>query len=145
MLKNIVFLCAAVVSTSSAANLNNKEYGTLIVEQITSIYDGDTFRANLKGVPPIIGNRMSIRLSGVDTPEIRGKCDREKKLALQAKQFTVAFLRNAKFIQLIHIKRGKYFRIVAEVDADGQNLSDALVKAGLAVPYDGGTKTNWCE
>ncbi len=41
--------------------------------------------------------------------------------------------------------RDKYFRIDARVLADGQDLADLLISQGLAVPYDGGTKTaDWC-
>ena len=41
--------------------------------------------------------------------------------------------------------RDKYFRINARVIADGQDLSEMLVVKGLAIPYDGGTKTkDWC-
>lgn len=48
---------------------------------------------------------MSIRLNGLDTPEIRGKCAKEKKLAKKAKQLTVTTLKNANLIELRNIKR----------------------------------------
>ena len=35
--------------------------------------------------------------------------------------------------------RGKYFRIVGRLIADGVDISDLLIKRQLAVPYDGGT------
>ncbi len=55
-------------------------------------------------------------------------------------------LRTAQSITLKNVERGKYFRIVATVDADGQDVSDLLIQEGLAVPYDGGTKgKDWCE
>ncbi len=42
--------------------------------------------------------------------------------------------------------RGKYFRIVGRLIADDVDISDLLIQRQLAVPYDGGTKTNdWCE
>ena len=40
-------------------------------------------------------------------------------------------------ITLHDIEREKYFRIVASVIVDGQNLSDLLLAKKLAVPYDG--------
>jgi len=43
------------------------------------------------------------------------------------------------------MKRGKYFRILADVEADNINLADLLLKKGLAVPYNGGTKIDWCK
>ena len=42
--------------------------------------------------------------------------------------------------------RGKYFRIVGRLMADGVDISDLLIERQLAVLYDGGTKTkDWCE
>ena len=43
-------------------------------------------------------------------------------------------------IDLREVERGKYFRLVAEVIADGENMSDVLLERGLAWPYDGGTR-----
>ncbi|WP_206062544.1 thermonuclease family protein [Kushneria phosphatilytica] len=87
------------------------DYGSATVQQVTSIYDGDTFRADLAGPngepwPDIIGHRAPIRVAGVDTPEIRAECDAEKQAARQAKQFTVAHLRDAERIRLEHLDRG---------------------------------------
>ncbi len=42
--------------------------------------------------------------------------------------------------------RGKYFRIVGRLMADGVDISDLLIQRQLAVLYDGGTKRkDWCE
>ena len=70
----------------------------IFIDEVTSIYDGDTFRATVKGWPPLIGERIPIRIAGIDTPELKGKCKREKQLAKKAKQFTVTKLRTAKKI-----------------------------------------------
>jgi endonuclease YncB( thermonuclease family) len=115
------------------------------VEKVTSIYDGDTFRANIKGYPKIIGYRMSIRINAIDTPELKGKCLKEKQLARAAKQLTVSLLRSAKYIELKNPKRGKYFRIIADVYADDISIANELIKNNLAVPYHGGTKIDWCK
>jgi micrococcal nuclease len=56
----------------------DKNFGNATVLEVTSIYDGDTFRANIEDFPAVIGDSMSIRINGVDTPELRGKCDKEK-------------------------------------------------------------------
>ena len=77
---------------------------------------------------------------------MRGKCEQEKLLARKAKQYTLMALSNAKTIELRNMQRGKYFRIVAEVYADGQSVGDGLVREGLAVVYDGGKKVkDWCR
>tara|TARA_R110002124_G_scaffold224352_1_gene389754 strand:- start:5065 stop:5493 length:429 start_codon:yes stop_codon:yes gene_type:complete len=121
----------------------DKDYGNAKVLEVTSIYDGDTFRANIEGFPAVIGEHMSIRINGIDTPELRGKCDKEKQLARKAKQFTVERLRDSKTIVLKNIKRGKYFRLIADVYVDGVNLGEQLVKQGHAVKYQGKTKQTW--
>ena len=42
--------------------------------------------------------------------------------------------------------RGKYFRIVGRLMADGVDISELLIQKSLAVLYDGGTKRkDWCE
>jgi micrococcal nuclease len=109
-------------------------------------YDGDTITFNLPSLHPIIGDKISIRVNGIDTPEIRGKCEKEKYDAKQAKEIVSNILKNAEHITLKNMKRGKYFRIAADVVVDGENLADVLIDAGMAVRYDGGKKThNWCE
>lgn len=121
-------------------------YNSIIIDKVTSIYDGDTFRVNINSYPSIIGNKISIRVKGIDTPEIRTKCIKEKLLAREAKQLTVSTLRGAKTIELRDMQRGKYFRIVADVYVDGVSLGDILIKNNLAVKYDGGTKVkDWCK
>ena len=82
---------------------------------------------------------------GVDTPEMRGKCQSEKLAARRAKQHTVALLRSAKVIELTNMQRGKYFRILANVIIDGKSLGDSLVSNGLARIYDGGKRGGWCD
>jgi len=143
----LTVLLSAIISLSlNAESLSNKNYGAVTVSEVTSIYDGDTFRANIKEYPGLVGHRMGIRINGIDTPEMRGKCQKEKDLAKKAKQFTVAQLRKADKIELHNMKRGKYFRIVADVFVDGNNLAQMLIENDLAVIYDGGHKAkDWCQ
>ena len=55
-------------------------------------------------------------------------------------------LKDAKKITLNNMKRGKYFRIAADVIVDGENLADILIQAGLAIEYNGGKKSHkWCD
>jgi len=86
------------------------QYGTVTVSKVISVYDGDTFRVNIDSLPPIVGKNIPIRVNGVDTPEIRGKCLYEKNLALKARGFVRAKLANAKEIKLTNLQRGKYLK-----------------------------------
>ena len=144
MKKAILFML--IYSHLIAHSIHSKNFGNAIVSQVTSIYDGDTFRANISGWPDIIGERVMIRINGIDAPELRGKCVQEKKWALRAKQFAVEKLRHARKIVLKNMHRGKYFRIIADVYVDGVNLGGEMIRRGLAVEYHGGhKKMDWCK
>ena len=109
-------------------------------------YDGDTCRFDIPGLHPLLGNNIPIRFAGVDTPEMRGKCQQEKDLALKARNRVRDLLSQAHSITLKDVERRKYFHLVATVEADGQDMSDLLLQEGLAVVYDGGGKTkDWCK
>lgn len=113
---------------------------------VTKVYDGDTLTVTLSPtLPPVFGEKIGIRVRGIDTPEIRGACPQEKALALKARDIARAELANATQVDLVSVSRGKYFRLVATVLVDGRSLAERLIQEGLAVPYDGGTKTHdWC-
>jgi len=121
------------------------QYGTVTVSKVISVYDGDTFRVNINSLPPIVGKNIAIRVNGVDTPEIRGKCQYEKNLALEARDFVRGKLGNAKEIKLTNLQRGKYFRVVANVVVDGVSLEQELLDNKLAYEYSGGKKLSWCR
>jgi micrococcal nuclease len=121
------------------------EYGTVIVSKVISVYDGDTFRVDIDSLPPIVGKNIPIRLNGVDTPEIQGKCQYEKDLALKARDFVRNKLGNAIEIKLTKLQRGKYFRVVADVMVDGVSLETELLENKLAYKYTGGKKSSWCN
>lgn len=138
-----IVLLLLVANTSCFAAEN---YGDFNNVKYVRNYDGDTITFNIPGVHPIIGDNISVRVEGIDTPEKRGKCNKEKILAKKAQKKIEHVLQHAGNITLKNIGRGKYFRIVATVIADGKDIKNILISKGLAVPYDGGKKTkNWCE
>ena len=96
-----------------------KSYGDIQGAVYVRNYDGDTITFNLPGLHPIIGEKISIRINGIDTPEIRGKCEKEKYDAQQTKEMVADILKDAERIDLKNIERGKYFRIVADVFVEG--------------------------
>jgi len=121
--------------------------------EFVSCYDGDTCYFNLTGVHPLFGKRIGVRLRGIDTPEIKGKCEAEKKKAKEARDFLSQILsgsgkislEDSQRINLANAKRGKYFRIIASVVADGRDVSELLLEKDFAVPYHGrGPRADWC-
>ena len=129
----------------SVPALAKTQYGSVIVTKVISVYDGDTFRVDIDSLSPIVGKNIPVRLEGVDTPEINGKCQYEKDLAIEARDFVRNKLSKAKEIKLNEIQRGKYFRVVAKVFIDGVSLEKELLDKGLAYKYKGGKKINWCK
>jgi len=122
-----------------------KNYGSVTVNKVVSVYDGDTIRVNIAHYPPILGDNISIRILGIDTPELRTKNLKEKQLAYKAKEYVETIIKNSKTIVLKDMQRDKYFRILANVDVDGKDLGQMLIDKGYAVKYDGGKKKSWSE
>lgn len=121
----------------------NETYGSVIIKDVVSVYDGDTFKVNIDGYPAIVGENMSIRIAGIDTPEIRGTRGYTREVAEKARKFTQYRLKNAKVIKLKNMRRGKYFRIIADVYVDGENLAKEIIRVGLGKRYDGGPRPTW--
>jgi micrococcal nuclease len=123
---------------------SNENLFMLSPGQVVSVYDGDTFKIDLPNMHPLFGDDLSIRLFGVDTPEMRGTSDEVKALAKQAQQVTEKAHKGAIKIELRNPQRGKYFRIISEVWIDGESLADMLKAEGLAKDYDGeGARPEW--
>ena len=128
----------------SAPVTSSEDLFTLTPDQIVSVYDGDTFKIDLPDMHPLFGDDLSIRLFGVDSPEMRGTGDKVRSLAMQAQEMTEKALKGAKKIELRNPQRGKYFRIVSEVWIDGESLADMLKAKNLAKDYDGeGPRPEW--
>ena len=108
-------------------------------------YDGDTLYITMPGLPPEL-SEMLVRVAGVDTPEIRGKCEAEKTLAIQARDFVIRSLNEARSVSFCNPKWGKYGkRVIAEVVLDGKSLAAILIERGLGRPYSGGRRKGWCQ
>jgi micrococcal nuclease len=110
-------------------------------------YDADTVTFDIPNVHALIGENISVRIRGIDSAEIKGKQPCEKDAARVAKRLVENILRNATRIDLENIDRDKYFRVLADVNADGRQIRDLLIKNRLAYDYQGGTKlvVDWCE
>ena len=98
--------------------------------------DGDTVKVNLCNTHPLLGEKISIRVKGIDTPEIRPKDTPEAVKGLEARSFVQSELSSAKKIQLVGCERGKYFRLACNISYDGKDLATELLKRGLAKSVD---------
>ena len=108
-------------------------------------YDGDTLYITMPGLPPEL-SEMLVRVAGVDTPEIRGRCISERVSAIRARDFVIQSLAGAGAVSFCNPKWGKYGkRVIADVMLDGKSLAATLIERGLGRPYGGGRRQGWCQ
>jgi len=106
-------------------------------------YDGDSITLAIEIWPDLIQVKR-VRLAGVDTPEIKSKCETEKILAADAKNYVADTLSSAESILVTVSGFGKYGRPISVITADGVDLSSSLIDMGLGREYDGGKREAWC-
>lgn len=131
---------------------------TYMLLPIVSVYDGDTIKTDLSWRLPEPLNKVSIRIYGIDTPEMpaksyattgklnRAKCVKEAELALKAKARVEEIVGSNTRMKVTDFKWGRNgARIVAKVSIGGVDVAKTLIDEGYAVEYYGsGTKQDWC-
>ena len=107
---------------------------------VIKVYDGDTItiasKLPFKESPMY---RWSVRLNGIDTPEMKSKDPELKKIAIRAQE-ALSNLIMGKTIQLEKVATEKFGRVLADVIFEGNNLNDWLLEQKLAYEYQGSTK-----
>ena len=107
---------------------------------VISVYDGDTVTIASK-LPyknsPLY--RWSLRIYGIDCPEMKTRNENEKEIAKIAQQTLENKILN-KTIILENLKYDKYGRLLAKVYYNGESISDMMINKRLAVEYFGKKK-----
>ena len=108
-------------------------------------YDGDTITLTAELVPGVVFKDVSYRLDNIDTPEIKGECEHEKKLAAAARKKVADLLRppNARIRLHLTGRIDPYGRPLGRVSVNEEDLGQKLVKLDLARPWDGARRP-WC-
>ena len=111
---------------------------------LVRVVDGDTVEV-LARIWPDHYVETLVRLAGIDTPELRGRCAEEIALAERAKARLAALLAGNRLL-LADVRYGKYAgRVVARVlTEDGRDVAQILLAEKLARPYGGGRRAPWC-
>ena len=116
-----------------------------IPARVIRVIDGDTLEVEVRiwfGQDVTV----NVRVLGVDTPEMKGKCPAEIEAAKKAGMFTWGLAPPGGLVQLHSVKPDKYAgRVDAIVElSNGRDLAAALIAAGLARPYAGDKRQSWC-
>ncbi|HYD30177.1 MAG TPA: thermonuclease family protein [Azospirillaceae bacterium] len=112
--------------------------------QVLEVVDGDTLRVR---ATVWLGQEVEtrVRMEGVDTPELHGRCPREAEMAQEARRFLQRLVADGAVV-LRDVQHDKYGgRVRARVaTAGGDDVAEALVRAGLARAYLGEARQPWC-
>ncbi len=140
----VVLLAAMAAAESGWAGARDVVPGP-VPARVVAVIDGDTITVRAR---IWLGQDVEtrVRLAGVDAPELRGACPRERALAVAARDLLVAAVGGAE-VTLTEIRYDKFGgRVLAHVEsAAGESLSKLLVAAGLGRVYDGGKRDSWCD
>ena len=135
-----------------------------MIVPVINVRDGDTVEIRLTLPEPL--DKVSVRIYGIDTPEIpaasyattgklsRAKCVQEAVMGLAARDMVRDLVDNNG--GLLILKGFTWDKYGGRIDADAYvidiktgaetYIADQLLTAGLAVEYFGGTKNkDWCE
>jgi micrococcal nuclease len=114
--------------------------------EVSRVIDGDTFIVNLPGEPEVFGRELPVRLSGINTAEIRDKRACAKRDAEAAKKLLEKLVMGQK-VKLFDCGRDKFFRLLCSAEVQpGADVSETMIALQKAVPYYGDTKEVWnCE
>lgn len=115
---------------------------------VVKVIDGDSIVVEAKWLPPELGDTISIRIGGVDTPERgwRADCDKEREMSEEVTAFVTAVLLDGRHTVVIQSWDKFGGRVIGDFVVGDATLSQMLLDKGYAKPYNGtGPKPKWCD
>ena len=142
----LCFLCCNKYDAGlhNACYLNTEPFVPKITEgKVIKVYDGDTITiaARLPYINAPI-SRFSVRLSGIDSPELKTHNSNEKIAAIISRDKLHGLIFN-KIVTLQNVSLEKYGRILADVYLDQLHVNQWLLDNHCAIKYDGGQKSDF--
>ena len=112
------------------------------IANVIRVVDGDTVIVDIDLGFDMWVRNQSIRLEGIDTPEVRTKDLREKLAGNLAKQRVEELIGGKQIIlKTVKDKTEKFGRMLGILlTNEGLNINDLLILERLAVKYDGQSK-----
>lgn len=138
-----VIVFTIIICSQGSAAQGWAEVSASVNADVVRVYDGDTIIVDAHPWPGMT-IRIHVRVRGIDSPEIRGKCAAEKKAARLARDRLAELAQGV--LRLENITLGKYAgRVIADAITAQGKLGAILISEGLARPYNGGKRAGWCD
>ncbi|MFU1476537.1 thermonuclease family protein [Roseovarius sp. C7] len=108
--------------------------------EVSYVYDGDTVALDCGE-----GAEITARLVGFDTPETKepGCAEELAHGALVSDRLRALIGQGAVAYEIAG--RDKYDRLLITLRVAGEDVGERLIREGLAVPYRGGARIDWCD
>lgn len=103
---------------------------------VVKVYDGDTFTVAFFMYGSKVPYRISVRLRGINAPEMLGGTPRKRVKAREAQIFLHSVIFN-RTVSLKNLSFEKYGRLLADVFCDGVNINQLMLDNCYAKSYDG--------
>ena len=109
--------------------------------QVTRVIDGDTVDLRCAGS----STALRARLMGFDTPETyEPRCAAEANLGQRATRRLRNLVRQSVRTDVQFDGIDRYDRRLVRLRLDGRDVGDILIAEGVALPYGGGRRPDWC-
>ena len=107
--------------------------------RVVRVVDGDTLQMACQGAA------HRVRLLGYDTAEVtRPACEAERVAGLAAAEVLRDLVALGAVTGFAVAGRDRYGRDLADVAIAGRDVAAAMLGSGLALPYWGGQRPDWC-
>ena len=108
--------------------------------QVLKVVDGDTIVADIDVGFGFKTSKTKVRLNGIDAGEVHSKDEEIKKKGEAARDWLKNLIEGKEVYVESH-GFDKYGRVLGKIfTLEGACCNEELVKSGLALAYDGGTK-----
>lgn len=136
--------------TPDLDNLDYKDFSKFLALEdgdkaiVIKVYDGDTLTIGFRHGSSQKPVRESVRIRGIDTPELRTSSEEEKQLAFLARsRLAEATLRDV--VTLISPESDKYGRLLCDLKTNRyESIAAHMLEAeNMCREYNGGKKQPW--
>ncbi len=128
------WLTAAVIVAAIELQPMQREDPGCVTAVVTRVIDGDTFVAQIELPLDVTLRNQHIRIRGVDAPELDADDPAERARAEAATQWLRRKLKWQRVRLAVH-GRDSFGRVLADVQLDGTDIAQELVKEELATPW----------